>query len=407
MTTTTVRGAADVLALMPYTLGYQPSDCVVLVCVRDGLLGLTERLDLPPVERVASACSALLEPVLRHDAAEGVLLIGYETHEGDSLPLLTQLGDAVVEAGIDLLDTLVVRDGRWFTPTCTGSCCPGEGTPLPAPADTPAVSEFVARGVSPLPDRDAVADLVRPDERAALAGALVGSLGRGGSGEGPVLDLWRRLTDVDAAPVRVAGAARDHVVTASEALLLARSLRDVVFRDALIGRILPDSLRMRVFDRDVRERAVAAVPLRPWWSGPDVDLLTADELLDLARAALGPDGEDVDDLTPEEVEHLAVELLSLRATVDGLEGGGAPPDAQTRDAAFLVLVDRLLDLVRALPEQEAAPALTLLADVSWWRGDGALARSAIDRALEVEPDYRLAQLIGRLLDFGVRARTPR
>jgi hypothetical protein len=37
-------------------------------------------------------------------------------------------------------------------------------------------------------------------------------------------------------------------------------------------------------------------------------------------------------------------------------------------------------------------------------GDGALSRTALDRALEVDPDYRLAMLLERMVDVAVRPR---
>jgi transposase len=40
--------------------------------------------------------------------------------------------------------------------------------------------------------------------------------------------------------------------------------------------------------------------------------------------------------------------------------------------------------------------------VAWWRGDGALARTCLDRALDATPGYRLALLLERMLDLGVR-----
>jgi hypothetical protein len=40
-----------------------------------------------------------------------------------------------------------------------------------------------------------------------------------------------------------------------------------------------------------------------------------------------------------------------------------------------------------------APALTLLALLSWWRGDGARARLLLDSALDADPEYHLAELL--------------
>jgi transposase len=48
--------------------------------------------------------------------------------------------------------------------------------------------------------------------------------------------------------------------------------------------------------------------------------------------------------------------------------------------------------------------LTVLANLAWWQGDGALARTALERALVVEPGYRLARLLDRLVDLAIRPR---
>lgn len=52
---------------------------------------------------------------------------------------------------------------------------------------------------------------------------------------------------------------------------------------------------------------------------------------------------------------------------------------------------------RALPPLDAAPA-TLLAVSEWLRGNGAMARIALDRALDSDPGYALADLLSRGLD---------
>jgi hypothetical protein len=63
---------------------------------------------------------------------------------------------------------------------------------------------------------------------------------------------------------------------------------------------------------------------------------------------------------------------------------------------------RLCELSAALPDGWAVPTLTVLASFTWWRGDGALTRIALDRALRVDPHYRLAQLLERMVDLAIR-----
>ncbi|WP_410814850.1 DUF4192 domain-containing protein [Micromonospora sp. 067-2] len=55
---------------------------------------------------------------------------------------------------------------------------------------------------------------------------------------------------------------------------------------------------------------------------------------------------------------------------------------------------------RAVPELSAAPAC-LLAVTAYLGGDGALANIAVERALNADPDYRLAHLLGHALQAGV------
>ena len=63
---------------------------------------------------------------------------------------------------------------------------------------------------------------------------------------------------------------------------------------------------------------------------------------------------------------------------------------------------RLCELSAVLPDLWAVPALSVLASFTWWRGDGALTRIALDRALRVDPHYRLAQLLERMVDLAIR-----
>ena len=69
------------------------------------------------------------------------------------------------------------------------------------------------------------------------------------------------------------------------------------------------------------------------------------------------------------------------------------------------LLHRLLALCRSVPDEcpdEAAAVCTVAAHVAWVGGDGAIARAAVDRALRLAPDYRLAQLLERLVETGLR-----
>jgi hypothetical protein len=59
------------------------------------------------------------------------------------------------------------------------------------------------------------------------------------------------------------------------------------------------------------------------------------------------------------------------------------------------------DVVRRAEPAVVAPPASLLAFAAWLAGQGALANVALDRALEQDPDYAMAQLLRDALDRGL------
>ncbi|WP_161988724.1 DUF4192 domain-containing protein [Pedococcus bigeumensis] len=354
MTQIRLRGPADVVAVLPYQLGYHPRDSIVVVALHDRAVGLIERLDLPAPEHAEEAGRVLVGPLLR-ERPEAVLLVGYETAEGSSSPALDAVRGQLMEADLDVLDRLVVRDGRWYSIDCADTCCPPEGIPVQA-ADTPAVAEFVGLEVSPLTGRSAITDLVAADPTlAAAVGAALGERGAADPGltaTGPtdasLSDAARRLRALSGWAVVcdvTAGAAEVEDLAPAQLALLVHSLEDLALRDGLVAWLCPGSLPLACLPPDLFDALRCTLPTPTWHrTSPD--------------------------------------------------GSGA--------IAGRRLVARLQSLVRSVPDEHATPALTVLANLAWWQGDGALARTCLDRALEALPGYRLALLLERMLDLGVR-----
>ena len=67
-------------------------------------------------------------------------------------------------------------------------------------------------------------------------------------------------------------------------------------------------------------------------------------------------------------------------------------------------IETLCGIVRTAPRGWAAPAATILALVSWLHGEGALASLALQRALDDDPQYRLALLTRQLMSRGTDPR---
>lgn len=367
--TTTIRltGPADVLAVLPYQLGFHPRDCLVAVSLNGTRMGLVQRIDLPPPEHVREAVAAMIGP-LRQDKPTVVLLIGFEEVEGASRPMLEELSEVCADSGIWVQNRMAVRGGRWFDLDCTEGCCPPEGRELPTPSEVPAVAEFVGRGICPLPDRSALADRVEIRRPAltrtvsALAaewlGLRVGAVdARFSDDEDSELELrdaeselhecraselavWARvLSDQD-------DAEQVQAFPPQDLALLAVSLTDVDLRDGLVAWLCPGTLPVDLIDPTLRKQLQRALG-EPAWS--DLGRRDIEQVMALQR-----------------IEH------------------------------------RLCELCAVLADEWAAPALTVLASYTWWRGDGALTRIALDRALTVDPRYRLALLLERMVDLAIR-----
>jgi hypothetical protein len=64
----------------------------------------------------------------------------------------------------------------------------------------------------------------------------------------------------------------------------------------------------------------------------------------------------------------------------------------------------LMDIATRCPEAYVASTATTLAGVVWLDGNGTVARVAVDRALESNPEYSLARLLDRAFEAGIPPR---
>jgi hypothetical protein len=360
MTTTIhLSGPADVLTVLPYQLGFHPHECLVVVSLHGTRMGLVQRIDLPPPEHLGDAVAAMIVP-LRQDNPRAVLLIGFEGCEGESRAMLDEMADACLAHGVEVADRLVVRGGRWFDLDCVQGCCPSEGLPLPAPSAVPAVAEFVGREICPLPDRTALAGLLEPNS--SLRSREVSRLAKE--------SLQRRLEATDDGETGVSRREMLNGFRASELALWSLVLCDN--DDAEPIRAVPPQdlakLAVSLTDVDLRDGLIA-------WLCPGTlpqDLIDATLLVQMSR------------------------VLPEPLWLDGDAGGMAQVIGRQR------VERRLCELSAALPDVWAVSTLTVLASFTWWRGDGALTRIALDRALRVDPHYRLAQLLERMVDLAIR-----
>lgn len=121
----------DVVATIPSLCGFLPRDSVVVLSLRGPRrrVGLTIRLDLPGPRAEAAAAQMLAERVA-HDGGSAAVVVVYGRARRQEL--VAQVSAALEQRGISVAESLHVDDGRWTSYACHRSCCPDEGTPLPA-----------------------------------------------------------------------------------------------------------------------------------------------------------------------------------------------------------------------------------------------------------------------------------
>ena len=264
-------GPSDILAVLPYQLGFHPRDSLVVVSLHGTRMGLVQRIDLPPAEHAAAAVEAML-PALLREAPDGVLLLGYERTEGEACPWSRPWLTPADEAGLAVRDRIVVRDGRWFSLQCDDpSCCPAGGRPLPAaargagrgrvrrPRDQPDGGPGGARG-------PAATGATTAGRTSSPPAPTTGWRPGGPPYEGTAAafhDLRRRELQTWATVLRC----RDEdgpmpELTPSELARLAVSLTDVDIRDALVAWICPGALTLDLVPEMLREQMVER-PARP------------------------------------------------------------------------------------------------------------------------------------------------
>jgi Domain of unknown function (DUF4192) len=175
-----IIGPADLLCAVPYLLGFQPENSLVIVGLADsGQLVVTVRLDLADVGEVESCLSETVEAIVRGGTTKvlGVVFTETQPDMNGLLPHADVVAVLVREAecaAVEMTDCMVVVGRTWWSYACIdATCCPAEGTPLPAePTALDAAATYA--GMAALPDRAALASMFDPlPDRSDLSAALV------------------------------------------------------------------------------------------------------------------------------------------------------------------------------------------------------------------------------------------
>ncbi|WP_029287783.1 DUF4192 domain-containing protein [Cellulomonas sp. HZM] len=359
-----VNEPRELLALIPHRLGFRPRESVVVVGLREprGRVGLVMRVDLEhladPVAgpQVARSVVSLMD----RDRAARLRCAVYDDGPdpryapGRLVQAVAHLRDAA-HAPFGEVEVHVVTPTGYLDLDCRDmSCCPAGGRPLWELDATQVGARMVLAGSVVAESREALGRIGRAstDRRRSVARVRRRWEARGAAATSPgELAAWRLAglsTWRDAVEI-----ARDEGEPGLAHVRWGRleaALADRRVRDAVLVSLIPGT-------DDLAERSVAAGHPEP-----------ADD------AAMGS---------------------ALRRVIDA--DVGVAPD---HDEA--VLHRRVLEHVVAHGRAGAqAPALTLLALLAWWAGEGARCAVLLETALRHDDDYRLGHLLQDLLEHGV------
>jgi hypothetical protein len=324
----------DVLAAVPYLIGFHPADCVVMLALRGKSLAFVARTDLvvPPEpepggpegwgDSEGPGVSAADLDAVAHEMLRGVpptitgaVLVGYGRADRVE-PTILGLERALARRAIRVIEALRCADGRYWSYRCTNlDCCPADGRPFDASA-SPVAATAIFAGQAALPDRATYEAQVAP----------VGGLAR---------ISMRQATE-----------------RAGERLV------------ALISRAESEAAAGRIMLREGRAAIEEAIER---YAG----------------------GGRLDD---DEVAWLSLLLVSIPVRDLAWERITGGPEI------LALHCDLWLDLTRRVePDLVAAPG-SLFAFAAWRAGDGPLARIAVERVLAEDPTYNLATIIAGALD---------
>ena len=147
---TTLTSPHDLLAAIPFLIGYHPTDSLVLVSIKDESVGMAMRLDYPIDQ--SDDHFDLCAHHITTDGADGALIVAYQPRQrSDGAAVVAQATAALSRAGLAIYESILIADGFYRSLLCHDlTCCPVEGRPIPPHDSSRIAAESVAAG-HPMP----------------------------------------------------------------------------------------------------------------------------------------------------------------------------------------------------------------------------------------------------------------
>ena len=160
---TTLTSPHDLIAAIPFLIGYHPVDSLVVVSIKDNCVGMAMRVDYP--DDLPASAYDLLASHLQREGSSGALLVAYvPTARSDGEAVLSDLAAALTRIDVAIDESLLIKGGRYRSMLCTDSqCCPPGGRDLPEiNASRIALEHVVAGRTMPFANIEALTESISP-----------------------------------------------------------------------------------------------------------------------------------------------------------------------------------------------------------------------------------------------------
>jgi hypothetical protein len=153
----TLTSPTDVLAAVPYLVGFHPTASLIVVGLAQGQAKMVARWGLPFPPGTLDAMS----PLFGRENITEIVIVGYGP--GDLVtPAVDEARRLAAKDGVHVGEALRAHEGRYWSYVCDlATCCPAEGTPYDL-STSQIAAEATVRGLVALPDREALERTLAP-----------------------------------------------------------------------------------------------------------------------------------------------------------------------------------------------------------------------------------------------------
>lgn len=179
---TVLKSPGDIVAIIPYLLGFDPVESVVVIGL-DGprrQFGPCFRLDLVDAACEVAAQVDYITSLVRHLSLQSVLVVAFSSQPERADRVMDGVRAVLRDRQVDVHEALRADGQRWWSYTCDNpGCCTPEGTLYDASSSRVA-AEAVLAGMQRLPSRDALRRQFEPDptRQPAVRDAVEALVGR-------------------------------------------------------------------------------------------------------------------------------------------------------------------------------------------------------------------------------------